>query len=84
MLVDTEDLVSNADIARLAGVTRSAVTNWQSRHADFPAPVASFGNEKMKLYLWPQVRDWILTPRTITYNVTVTRTLPPRVLEESG
>ncbi|WP_030673481.1 N-6 DNA methylase [Streptomyces cellulosae] len=33
-------LVSRPDIARLAGVKRPAVTNWERRHADFPAPVA--------------------------------------------
>ncbi|CAM5743698.1 hypothetical protein SALBM311S_01441 [Streptomyces alboniger] len=31
-------LVSRPDIARLAGVKRPAVTNWERRHADFPAP----------------------------------------------
>ncbi|GGW65415.1 hypothetical protein GCM10010503_48090 [Streptomyces lucensis JCM 4490] len=32
-------LVSRPDIARLAGVKRPAVTNWERRHADFPTPV---------------------------------------------
>lgn len=32
-------LVSRSDIARLAGVKRPAVTNWERRHADFPRPV---------------------------------------------
>ncbi|MEU9442343.1 N-6 DNA methylase [Streptomyces sp. NPDC048304] len=31
--------VSRPDIARLAGVKRPAVTNWERRHADFPSPV---------------------------------------------
>ncbi|WP_304455461.1 N-6 DNA methylase [Nocardiopsis sp. YSL2] len=31
--------VSAADIARIAGVTRAAVSNWRRRHADFPDPV---------------------------------------------
>ena len=31
--------VTAADIARLAGVGRAAVSNWRKRHADFPAPV---------------------------------------------
>src|SRR5258706_4122608 len=29
------------DIARLAGVNRSAVANWRGRHADFPKPVSN-------------------------------------------
>lgn len=32
-------LVSRPDIARLAGVKRPAVTNWERRYADYPAPV---------------------------------------------
>lgn len=32
-------LVSRSDIARLAGVKRPAVTNWERRYADYPAPV---------------------------------------------
>ena len=33
------DLMSLSDVARLAGVNKSAVTNWKERHADFPKPV---------------------------------------------
>ncbi|MEV5428303.1 N-6 DNA methylase [Streptomyces sp. NPDC052701] len=36
-------LVSRPDIARLAGVKRPAVTNWERRHADFPSPAARDG-----------------------------------------
>ncbi|MBQ0830815.1 N-6 DNA methylase [Streptomyces tagetis] len=32
-------LVSRPDIARLAGVKRPAVTNWERRYADYPAPL---------------------------------------------
>ncbi|KUN88234.1 hypothetical protein AQJ66_07710 [Streptomyces bungoensis] len=35
----TGALVSRPDIARLAGVKRPAVTNWERRHADFPSVV---------------------------------------------
>ncbi|WP_369223550.1 N-6 DNA methylase [Streptomyces sp. R39] len=35
----TGELVSRPDIARLAGVKRPAVTNWERRHGDYPAPV---------------------------------------------
>ena len=31
--------VTAADIARLAGVGRAAVSNWRRRHPDFPRPV---------------------------------------------
>jgi len=33
--------VSAADIARIAGVRRSAVSNWRTRYADFPQPVGN-------------------------------------------
>ncbi|GGP50247.1 N-6 DNA methylase [Streptomyces calvus] len=32
-------LVTRSDIARLAGVKRPAVSNWERRHVDFPRPV---------------------------------------------
>src|SRR5699024_10877889 len=37
-LTDDEQQVTAADIARLAGVTRAAVSNWRRRHDDFPSP----------------------------------------------
>ncbi|GIH02683.1 hypothetical protein Rhe02_07500 [Rhizocola hellebori] len=38
-------LISRTDIARHAGVQRAAVTNWISRHADFPAPTRAGDSE---------------------------------------
>lgn len=39
-MTDVADrLVSRSDIARMAGVRRPAVTNWERRHPDFPVPV---------------------------------------------
>jgi type I restriction enzyme M protein len=54
-------LVSRPDIARLAGVKRPAVTNWQRRHADFPAPVEGGDLDRFRA---DQVLDW-LSGRTI-------------------
>ena len=34
-------LVSRADIARMAGVQRPAITNWERRYSDFPMPADS-------------------------------------------
>lgn len=36
-----EPVVSAAEVARLAGVERAAVSNWRRRHADFPEPVTA-------------------------------------------
>ncbi|MFJ4102253.1 N-6 DNA methylase [Amycolatopsis japonica] len=36
-------LVTSAEIAKLANVTRAAVSNWRKRYADFPAPASGVG-----------------------------------------
>ncbi|MDT3440056.1 MULTISPECIES: type I restriction-modification system subunit M/S [unclassified Pseudofrankia] len=40
-----EKRVSAADIARLAGVKLSAVSNWRRRHPDFPSAIVENGRE---------------------------------------
>ncbi|HLU95791.1 MAG TPA: N-6 DNA methylase [Thermobifida alba] len=52
-----EQHVTAADIARLAGVTRAAVSNWRRRHDDFPEPVA--GTKSSPLFALSQVRAWL-------------------------
>ncbi|WP_207401022.1 N-6 DNA methylase [Actinomadura roseirufa] len=49
--------VTAADIARLAGVGRAAVSNWRKRHADFPQPVG--GTAASPSFSLAQVRDWL-------------------------
>ncbi|MDA2810660.1 N-6 DNA methylase [Nocardiopsis sp. RSe5-2] len=51
-------VVSAADIARLTGVGRSAVSNWRRRFADFPRPVA--GAPTNPLFAMDQVERWCL------------------------
>lgn len=61
-------LVSRSDIARLAGVRRPAVTNWERRHQDFPAPVvAPGGSAEVEVFRAGQVLEW-LSHRTIPSN----------------
>jgi predicted RNA methylase len=50
-------LVTGAEIARLAGVTRAAVSNWRRRYEDFPAPVA--GGTSSPLYALTEVQEWL-------------------------
>lgn len=38
-----ELLLTSADVARLAGVGRAAVSNWRRRYPDFPQPVSETG-----------------------------------------
>ncbi|NLU75496.1 N-6 DNA methylase [Streptomyces sp. HNM0575] len=44
-----DPLLTGADVARLAGVRRPAVNNWQRRHPDFPAAIHSGGMESFPL-----------------------------------
>ncbi|MFA1540604.1 class I SAM-dependent DNA methyltransferase [Actinomadura monticuli] len=54
---DEEPLVPPAEIARMAGVTRAAVSNWRRRHADFPDPAG--GTASAPLFALPDVRRWL-------------------------
>ncbi|MCX5198909.1 SAM-dependent methyltransferase [Streptomyces sp. NBC_00249] len=49
--------VTAAEIARLAGVGRAAVSNWRRRHPDFPRPVG--GTETSPSFALPEVEDWL-------------------------
>lgn len=46
-----------AEIARLAGVGRAAVSNWRKRHPDFPAPVG--GTPASPEFDLVQVEQWL-------------------------
>ncbi|WBB58230.1 N-6 DNA methylase [Streptomyces sp. WMMC500] len=52
-----ESLVTGAEIARLAGVTRAAVSNWRRRYSDFPAPAD--GGATTPLFSLTEVRSWL-------------------------
>jgi len=51
------DEIKAADIARLAGVGRAAVSNWRRRHADFPDPVG--GPPTSPTFPLPEVEAWL-------------------------
>jgi predicted RNA methylase len=50
-------LVTGSEIARLAGVTRAAVSNWRRRYDDFPAPTRGTANSP--LYALDEVQAWL-------------------------
>ncbi|KUL31263.1 N-6 DNA methylase [Actinoplanes awajinensis subsp. mycoplanecinus] len=55
--MDTDGtLISAAEVARLAGVTRAAVSNWRRRHADFPEAV---GGGRNALFALSEVTGWL-------------------------
>ena len=49
--------VTAADIARLAQVSRTTVSNWRRRHGDFPDPVGGSGNRA--LFDLAQIEQWL-------------------------
>jgi SAM-dependent methyltransferase len=55
--VSNEAAVTAADIARLAGVGRAAVSNWRRRYEDFPAPVG--GTPNSPLFTLSEVERWL-------------------------
>ncbi|HKT82784.1 MAG TPA: type I restriction-modification system subunit M N-terminal domain-containing protein, partial [Solirubrobacterales bacterium] len=55
------------EIARLAGVNRSAVANWRDRHPDFPKPISS--PESGPLYDRAEIKAWLSAKRPETLRV---------------
>ncbi|GAA3114303.1 N-6 DNA methylase [Planomonospora alba] len=53
-----EATVTAADIARMAGVGRAAVSNWRRRHEDFPEPVG--GTATSPAFSLRAVEAWLL------------------------
>ncbi|MFI7382323.1 N-6 DNA methylase [Streptomyces sp. NPDC049813] len=53
----TGPLVTGSEIARIAGVTRAAVSNWRRRYEDFPAP--SGGAASSPLFALAEVQAWL-------------------------
>ncbi len=57
MDVTSNDEITAADIARIAGVGRAAVSNWRRRHSDFPAPVG--GPPNSPTFALADVEAWL-------------------------
>ncbi|WP_160051687.1 N-6 DNA methylase [Nocardiopsis sp. FR26] len=55
--------VSSADIARIAGVKPTAVSNWRRRHEDFPQPVG--GTDRSPRFDLAQVEEWLAAHRQV-------------------
>ncbi|MGW7644196.1 N-6 DNA methylase [Streptomyces bobili] len=54
---EANPLVTGSEIARLAGVTRAAVSNWRRRYDDFPKPAA--GGANSPLFDLAEVQAWL-------------------------
>ncbi|MDW8804197.1 N-6 DNA methylase [Streptomyces scabiei] len=59
--VPVNALVTGAEIARLAGVTRAAVSNWRRRYDDFPVPAG--GGVNSPLFDLAEVQTWLDSQR---------------------
>jgi chromosome partitioning protein len=66
------ELVGISEIAQMGRVSRAAVTNWRSRHADFPPPVAEL--QAGPVFERDQVKQW-LKRRRIEVSATVISTI---------
>ncbi|MFE1589187.1 N-6 DNA methylase [Streptomyces sp. NPDC058737] len=60
-------LVSRPDIARMAGVKRPAVSNWERRYPDYPAPAAPQTGSDPERFRADEVLAW-LSGRTVPTN----------------
>ncbi|MEY9878068.1 type I restriction-modification system DNA methylase subunit/predicted DNA-binding transcriptional regulator AlpA [Streptacidiphilus sp. MAP12-33] len=56
-MTEQSNQINAAEIARLAGVGRAAVSNWRRRHADFPKPVG--GTETSPAFALAEVELWL-------------------------
>ncbi|GAA2571134.1 N-6 DNA methylase [Streptomyces roseoviolaceus] len=54
---EANPLVTGSEIARLAGVTRAAVSNWRRRYDDFPKPTG--GGANSPLFDLAEVQAWL-------------------------
>lgn len=57
-MVDADDLICAAEIADLLAVTKPAVSNYQKRYPDFPAPVVTTPSGRVRLWSLAAVREW--------------------------
>ncbi|MDT5033311.1 MAG: hypothetical protein QOC94_3482, partial [Actinoplanes sp.] len=56
--------VTAADIARLAGVGRAAVSNWRKRYDSFPTPVA--GTAASPQFNLDEIEKWLAEQGKLT------------------
>ena len=62
-----DDLMNLSDVARLAGVNKSAVTNWRDRYQDFPKSVPT--SERGIFFKRQAVLDWLEANRPDSFRL---------------
>ncbi len=68
--------VTLAEIARIAGVGRAAVSNWRRRYDSFPAPIG--GTDTSPQFSLPQVERWLRENDKLKYPTGMLDRLWPR------
>lgn len=68
MMVDTENLISVAEIAYLVGVKPVTVGRWLDRHKDFPMPVRVFSG-RFEVFRRSDVEAWLRLHNKTIVNV---------------
>lgn len=63
-----KELVNASEIARRAGVSREAVSNWAQRHKDFPKPIKAAAGVKHTLRDWGQIEAWLAKRRATRHS----------------
>lgn len=59
--------VNAAEIARIVGVSRAAVSNWRRRYLDFPKPVG--GTPTSPAFSWAEVETWLKANNKLSRSV---------------
>lgn len=58
--VDTADLIDARGVAELLGLSHpNSVSTYQHRYPDMPRPVVDLGEGRCKLWLRPQIEEWL-------------------------
>ena len=58
LVIDADDVVNGLGIAQRLGVSKAAVSQWRTRHADFPHPLDLPGVVGIPLYYYSEVFEW--------------------------
>ena len=57
--VNTEDLISAAEVARILGLAQhNSVSTYLRRYEDFPRPVVDLTESRIRLWLRPDIIAW--------------------------
>ncbi len=58
--VRTEDLIDARGVAELLGLSHpNSVSTYQRRYADMPSPIVNLGQGRCRLWLRPEIEEWV-------------------------